>query len=134
MNYAPKSARWVPKHYAVRKDQSRGGHFSSSGLIRQLDEERLYFIGRVGGLLFRPSQMVCVPLTADSGQTALDPENLKDVNKSFSKPAEYAAVLDRLAKRNLYAITKSILSAVPARTIFEEEIQGLVAGTTDRIR
>jgi len=28
---------------------------------------------------------------------------------------------------------KRILSAVPARTIFEEEIQGLAAGTTDRI-
>jgi hypothetical protein len=36
--------------------------------------------------------------------------------------------------REWLAIMKSILSAVPARTIFEERIQGLVAGTTDRIR
>ena len=39
---------------------------------------------------------------------SLDPVNLKDVNKGFSKPAEYAAVLDRLARRNVYAITSFI--------------------------
>jgi radical SAM superfamily enzyme YgiQ (UPF0313 family) len=30
------------------------------------------------------------------------------VNKGFNKPAEYAAVLERLAKRNIYAITSFI--------------------------
>jgi radical SAM superfamily enzyme YgiQ (UPF0313 family) len=33
---------------------------------------------------------------------------LKDVNKGFIKPSEYAAVLERLAKRNIYAITSFI--------------------------
>jgi hypothetical protein len=31
------------------------------------------------------------------------------VNKSFNKPVEYAAVLDRLAKRDIYAITSFIV-------------------------
>jgi len=37
----------------------------------------------------------------------IDPTNLADVNKGFNKPGEYAAVLQRLAQRNVYAITSS---------------------------
>ena len=43
------------------------------------------------------------------GMESLDAANLSDVNKSFSKPEEYEAVLNRLAKRNIYAITSFIL-------------------------
>lgn len=43
------------------------------------------------------------------GMESLDPENLSDVNKSFCKPEEYTAVLNRLAKRNVYAITSFII-------------------------
>jgi hypothetical protein len=39
---------------------------------------------------------------------SIDPTNLKDVNKGFNKPGEYAEVLERLAKRNVYAITSFI--------------------------
>jgi radical SAM superfamily enzyme YgiQ (UPF0313 family) len=39
---------------------------------------------------------------------SIDPANLKDVNKGFNKPEEYAAVLQRLAQRNVYAITSFI--------------------------
>jgi radical SAM superfamily enzyme YgiQ (UPF0313 family) len=42
------------------------------------------------------------------GMESIDPVNLADVHKDFSKPAEYAAVLDRLAQRNVYAITSFI--------------------------
>jgi radical SAM superfamily enzyme YgiQ (UPF0313 family) len=42
------------------------------------------------------------------GMESIDPANLKDVNKGFNKPGEYAAVLERLAKRNVYAITSFI--------------------------
>ena len=42
------------------------------------------------------------------GMESIDPTNLKDVNKGFNKPGEYAAVLERLAKRNVYAITSFI--------------------------
>src|ERR1700682_6138847 len=42
------------------------------------------------------------------GMESIDPANLKDVNKGFNKPGEYAAVLQRLAQRNVYAITSFI--------------------------
>lgn len=42
------------------------------------------------------------------GMESIDPTNLKDVNKGFNKPEEYAAVLQRLAQRNVYAITSFI--------------------------
>ena len=42
------------------------------------------------------------------GMESLDPANLADVNKSFNKPAEYAEVLNRLAQKNIYAITSFI--------------------------
>ena len=56
---------------------------------------------------------------------SLDPANLKDVNKSFNKPSEYCAVLERLARRNVYAITSFIFGldndsvGVAARTLAE---------------
>jgi radical SAM superfamily enzyme YgiQ (UPF0313 family) len=42
------------------------------------------------------------------GMESLDPANLADVNKNFNKPADYAAVLNRLAARNIVAITSFI--------------------------
>jgi radical SAM superfamily enzyme YgiQ (UPF0313 family) len=43
------------------------------------------------------------------GMESIDPVNLADVNKSFNKPVEYATVLNRLARRNIYAITSFII-------------------------
>jgi radical SAM superfamily enzyme YgiQ (UPF0313 family) len=42
------------------------------------------------------------------GLESIDPENLKTVAKTFNKPSEYGAVLERLARHNLYAITSFI--------------------------
>jgi len=42
------------------------------------------------------------------GMESIDPANLKDVNKSFNKPAEYGSILNRLADRGVYAITSFI--------------------------
>jgi hypothetical protein len=42
------------------------------------------------------------------GMESIDSANLADVNKSFNKPAEYEAVLNRLADRGIYAITSFI--------------------------
>jgi radical SAM superfamily enzyme YgiQ (UPF0313 family) len=61
------------------------------------------------------------------GMESIDPENLADVNKSFNKPGEYAAVLKRLADRNIYAITSFIIGldndtpGVAARTMAQIE-------------
>jgi len=42
------------------------------------------------------------------GMESIDSSNLADVNKNFNKPADYAAVLERLAKRHIHAITSFI--------------------------
>jgi radical SAM superfamily enzyme YgiQ (UPF0313 family) len=42
------------------------------------------------------------------GMESIDPTNLADVKKGFNKPAEYGAVLQRLADRNVFAITSFI--------------------------
>jgi radical SAM superfamily enzyme YgiQ (UPF0313 family) len=42
------------------------------------------------------------------GMESIDPENMADVNKVFSKPANYKSVIDSLARRNIYAITSFI--------------------------
>lgn len=42
------------------------------------------------------------------GMESIDSANLADVNKSFIKPSEYQSVLERLAQRNLLAITSFI--------------------------
>jgi radical SAM superfamily enzyme YgiQ (UPF0313 family) len=74
---------------------------------------QLAWVGQISANLLRDEELV--DLIAESGgkwvfigMESLDPANLKDVNKSFNKPAEYGTVLARLAKRNVYAITSFI--------------------------
>jgi radical SAM superfamily enzyme YgiQ (UPF0313 family) len=61
------------------------------------------------------------------GMESIDPANMADVNKTFSKPANYKAVLDGLARRNIYAITSFIFGmdndtvGVAERTVREIE-------------
>ncbi|HWF47704.1 MAG TPA: radical SAM protein, partial [Bryobacteraceae bacterium] len=71
------------------------------------------WVGQISANLLRDEELV--DLIAESGgkwifigMESLDPVNLKDVNKGFNKPSEYAAVLERLARRNVYAITSFI--------------------------
>ena len=76
-------------------------------------EAQLPWIGQISANLLRDEELV--DLMAESGckwvfigMESIDPLNLADVNKSFNKPGEYAAVLNRLAERNIYAITAFI--------------------------
>ncbi len=91
---------------------------------------QLAWVGQISANLLRDEELV--DLIAESGgkwifigMESLDPANLKDVNKSFNKPSEYAAVLDRLARRNVYAITSFIFgldndsTGVASRTLAE---------------
>jgi radical SAM superfamily enzyme YgiQ (UPF0313 family) len=61
------------------------------------------------------------------GMESIDPRNMADVNKNFSKPGEYASVLERLARRDVYAITSFIFGmdndtgGVAQRTLREIE-------------
>ena len=66
----------------------------SANLLR--DEELVDLIAASGGK--------CIFI----GMESIDSTNLADVNKGFNKPAEYATVLERLARRHIHAITSFI--------------------------
>ena len=74
---------------------------------------QVHWVAQISANLLRDEELV--DLIADAGgkwifigMESIDPANLKDVNKGFNKPGEYAAVLERLAQRNVYAITSFI--------------------------
>ena len=74
-----------------------------------------------------------VDLIADSGgkwifigMESIDPSNMADVNKNFSKPENYKAVLDGLARRNLFAITSFIFG-------MDNDTVGAASRTVDEI-
>ena len=58
---------------------------------------------------------------------SVDPADLKDLNKGFNKPGEYAAVLERLAKRNIYAITSFIFG-------MDNDTPGVAERTLQQVR
>jgi radical SAM superfamily enzyme YgiQ (UPF0313 family) len=60
------------------------------------------------------------------GMESIDPANMADVNKTFSKPANYQAVLDGLARRNIFAITSFIFG-------MDNDTVGVANRTVDEI-
>ena len=93
---------------------------------------QLPWMAQISANLLRDEELV--DLIAEShgkwvfiGMESIDAVNLADVNKSFNKPQEYAAVLDRLARRNIYAVTSFIVGldndkpGVAARTLQQIE-------------
>jgi radical SAM superfamily enzyme YgiQ (UPF0313 family) len=93
---------------------------------------QLPWVAQISANLLRDEELV--DLIAESGgkwvfigMESIDPANMADVNKNFSKPSEYGAVLERLARRNVYAITSFIFGmdndtvGVAERTVREIE-------------
>jgi len=60
------------------------------------------------------------------GMESIDPTNMADVNKNFSKPESYPAVLEGLRKRNIYAITSFIFG-------MDNDTVGVANRTVDEI-
>ena len=60
------------------------------------------------------------------GMESIDPANMADVNKNFSRPGDYKTVLDRLAQRNIYAITSFIFG-------MDNDTPGVAARTLEQI-
>jgi radical SAM superfamily enzyme YgiQ (UPF0313 family) len=76
-------------------------------------DAKLPWVAQISANLLKDEELV--DLIAESGgkwvfigMESIDPANMADVNKNFSKPSEYGAVLQRLAHRNIYAITSFI--------------------------
>jgi radical SAM superfamily enzyme YgiQ (UPF0313 family) len=93
---------------------------------------QLAWVAQISANLLRDEELV--DLIAESGgkwifigMESLDPANLKNVNKSFNKPAEYGTVLERLARRHVYAITSFIFG-------LDNDTPGVAARTLDQIR
>jgi len=93
---------------------------------------QLPWVAQISANLLADEELV--DLLADSGarwifigMESIDPANMADVNKQFSKPADYKSVLDALARRNIYAITSFIFGmdndtvGVGGRTVDEIE-------------
>src|SRR5467141_279578 len=73
----------------------------------------VHWVAQISANLLRDEELVDLIAAAGGkwifiGMESIDPANLKDVNKGFNKPGEYAAVLERLAQRNVFAITSFI--------------------------
>jgi radical SAM superfamily enzyme YgiQ (UPF0313 family) len=77
-------------------------------------DAQLPWIAQISANLLRDEELVDLIEASHGkwvfiGMESIDTDNLKDVNKNFNKPAEYATVLNRLARRNIYAITSFII-------------------------
>ena len=106
----------------------------TKSLLRDIIEAgaQLPWVAQISANLLRDEELV--DLIAESGgrwvfigMESIDPQNMADVNKNFSKPGEYGAVLERLARRNIFAITSFIFGmdndtvGVAERTVKEIE-------------
>ncbi len=106
----------------------------TKSLLREIvaRDAQLPWIAQISMNLLRDEELVS--LIAQSGGKwifmgleSIDPESLKSVAKGFNKPDEYAAVLDRLARHGLYAITSFIFG-------MDGDRRGVAERTLEQIR
>jgi len=93
---------------------------------------QVHWVAQISANLLRDEEL-CDLIAASGGKwvfigmESIDPTNLKDVNKGFNKPAEYAEVLERLASRNVYAITSFIFG-------MDNDTVGVAERTLEQVR
>src|SRR6478672_9079717 len=93
---------------------------------------QVHWVAQISANLLRDEELVDLIAASGGkwvfiGMESIDPANLKDVNKGFNKPGEYAAVLERLAKRNVYAITSFIFG-------MDNDTTGVAERTLSQVR
>src|SRR6202158_5027482 len=93
---------------------------------------QVHWVAQISANLLRDEELVDLIAASGGkwvfiGMESLDPANLKDVNKGFNKPGEYAAVLERLAQRNVFAITSFIFG-------MDNDTTGVAERTLQQIR
>ncbi len=93
---------------------------------------QVHWVAQISANLLRDPELVDLIAASGGkwvfiGMESIDPANLADVNKGFNKPGEYAAVLERLAKRNVYAITSFIFG-------MDNDTTGVADRTLEQIR
>jgi radical SAM superfamily enzyme YgiQ (UPF0313 family) len=106
----------------------------TKALLREIiaAEAQVPWVAQISANLLRDEELVDLIAASGGkwvfiGMESIDPANMADVNKNFSKPGEYGAVLERLARRDVYAITSFIFGmdndtgGVAERTLREIE-------------
>jgi len=93
---------------------------------------QVHWVAQISANLLRDEELVDLIAASGGkwifiGMESIDPLNLKDVNKGFNKPGEYAGVLERLAKRNVYAITSFIFG-------MDNDTVGVAERTLEQVR
>jgi radical SAM superfamily enzyme YgiQ (UPF0313 family) len=93
---------------------------------------QVHWVAQISANLLRDEELVDLIAASGGkwifiGMESIDPANLKDVNKGFNKPGEYAAVLERLALRNVYAITSFIFG-------MDNDTTGVAERTLEQVR
>ena len=118
---------FIDDNFAINRKRTKS-------LLREIiaRHAQLPWVAQISMNLLRDEELVS--LIAQSGGRwifmgleSIDPENLKSVNKSFNKPAEYAAILERLAQHGLYAITSFIFG-------MDGDRKGVASRTLEQIR
>jgi radical SAM superfamily enzyme YgiQ (UPF0313 family) len=93
---------------------------------------QVHWVAQISANLLRDEELVDLIAAAGGkwifiGMESIDPANLADVNKGFNKPGEYAAVLERLAQRGVYAITSFLFG-------MDNDTPGVADRTLEAIR
>jgi radical SAM superfamily enzyme YgiQ (UPF0313 family) len=93
---------------------------------------QVHWVAQISANLLRDEELIDLIAASGGkwvfiGMESIDPANLKDVNKGFNKPGEYAAVLARLAQRNVFAITSFIFG-------MDNDTTGVAERTLQEIR
>jgi len=93
---------------------------------------QVHWVAQISANLLRDEELVDLIAASGGkwifiGMESVDPINLKGVNKGFNKPEEYASVLQRLAKRNVYAITSFIFG-------MDNDTTGAAERTLEQVR
>lgn len=103
------------------------------GLLREIIAAgaQLPWVAQISANLLTDEELV--DLIADAGgkwifigMESIDPANMADVNKTFSKPENYQSVLAGLARRNIFAITSFIFG-------MDNDTTGVADRTVDEI-
>ncbi len=103
------------------------------GLLREIINAgaQLPWVAQISANLLKDEELV--DLIQESGgkwifigMESIDPNNMASVNKNFSRPGDYKEVLDRLAKRDIYAITSFIFG-------MDNDTKGVAKRTVDEI-
>lgn len=93
---------------------------------------QVHWVAQISANLLRDEELVDLIAASGGkwvfiGMESIDPANLADVKKGFNKPGEYATVLERLARRNVGAITSFIFG-------MDNDTPGVAQRTLDQVQ